>query len=301
MKPAPFDYHAPSTTDEALELLQRYGPEAKPLAGGQSLVPAMNFRLAQPGVLVDLNRITDLAGIHTGDGGSLRIGAMTRQRALERSHLVTTRAPLLAEAMPHVAHPPIRNRGTAGGSLAHADPASELPAVMTALGARFRLRSREGERWIPAADFFFGLFATALEPGELLVEIEIPAPAPRTGFAFMEIARRHGDYALAGIAARLELDPAGRCSDVRMVLFGVGEGPVSVAAAEALVRGESPSEEVFAAAAALVERALDPPGDIHATSAYRRRLAGVLTRRALARAVRRADGLTGERTGGRLD
>src|SRR2546428_2597983 len=211
MKPAPFAYHAPTGLDQALALLAEHGPEAKPLAGGQSLVAAMNFRLAQPAVLVDLNRVAGLDGIAVAPEGGLSLGAMTRQRALERDPLVARQAPLLAEAMPHVAHPQIRNRGTLGGSLAHADPAAELPAVMVALEARIRLRSRKAERWLSAEDFFVGLFATALQPGELLVEVALPPPGPRTGWAFEEVSRRHGDFALVGVAAVVQLNSDGRC------------------------------------------------------------------------------------------
>lgn len=290
MKPAPFEYHAPASLEEALALLDEHGSAAKPLAGGQSLVPAMNFRLAQPEILVDLNRIASLAGIRESPGGGLLIGAMTRQRALEREPSVAARAPLLVETLPHVAHAQIRNRGTLGGNLAHADPASELPAVAIALEARCRSVSRRGERWIKAEEFFTGLFATALLPGELLVEIEIPPPPPGAGWAFEEVARRHGDYALAGVAVRVELDAGGRCRGARAVLLGVGEGPTRAAGAERGLEGEVPTEAVVRAAAEAAAAALDPPGDIHASPAYRRHLAGVLVRRALTRAAARARG-----------
>lgn len=285
MKPAPFDYFAPETRAGALALLAKH-EDAKPLAGGQSLVPAMNFRLARPAVLVDLNRVSDLTGIHAGE--SLRIGAMTRQADLEQNRDVASFAPLVAEAIPHVAHAPIRNRGTLGGNLAHADPASELPAVMVALGARFRLQSERGDRWTNAADFFLGLFATLLEPGELLVEIEIPMPRPRTGHAFLEIARRHGDYALAGAAAAVSLDAQGRGERARLVLFGVGEGPWVATRAEGMLGGESPGPELLAGAAEAVRAEVDPPSDIHASGGYRRHLSGVLARRVLERAFERA-------------
>jgi CO/xanthine dehydrogenase FAD-binding subunit len=176
MKPPPFEYFAPATTAEALALLTQYGYEAKPLAGGQSLIPTMNFRLAQPGILIDLNPVTELAYIRPGDDGGLRIGTMTRQRQVERDPLVAGRAPLIHETMPYIAHPQIRNRGTFGGSLAHADPAAELPAVTTALNARFRARSQRGERWLPANEFFVSLFATALESDELLVAATATMP-----------------------------------------------------------------------------------------------------------------------------
>ncbi|HLL82487.1 MAG TPA: FAD binding domain-containing protein, partial [Longimicrobium sp.] len=203
MKPAPFAYHRPDSVEGALALLAEHGYDAKLLAGGQSLVPAMNFRLAAPAVLIDLNRIARLDAIGEAEGG-VRIGAMVRQRAAERSALLAERAPLIAETLPYVAHAQIRNRGTMGGSIAHADPAAELPAVMLALGARLLLRGPGGMRTVAADDFFTGLFATALEPEEMLVEIEIPTVAPGTGWAFDEISRRHGDFALAGVGASVQ-------------------------------------------------------------------------------------------------
>lgn len=294
MKPAPFDYYAPTRLDEALELLAEHGADAKPLAGGQSLVPAMNFRLAQPPVLVDLNGVAELAHLTWERDGGLRLGAMTRQRVLERDRLVADQAPLLADALPHIAHEQIRNRGTVGGSLAHADPASELPAVMVALAARFRVRSLVGERWIPAAEFFVGLFMTVLEPGELLVEIEIPSRPGRAGWGFGEVARRHGDYALAGVAAHVEVDDDGRCAEARVVLFGVGEGPtISPHVRDALL-GQQPTSTVVRTAAAAVDPDIEPSGDIHASAAYRRHLAHVLTRRALGRAFARAGAPAGD-------
>ena len=285
MKPAPFEYFAPGTRDEALTLLATL-EDAKPLAGGQSLVPAMNFRLARPAVLVDLNRIDDLAGIEVGQ--ALRIGAMTRQASLERSGDVTRLAPLVSEAMPHVAHAPIRNRGTVGGNVAHADPASELPAVMVALEARFRLQKLDGERWVPAREFFRGLFATALEPGELLVEIEVPRPRSRSGHAFLEVSRRHGDYALAGAAGTVSLDANGVCDHATLVLFGVGEGPWVATRAGDVLASAGPDEERIAEAVETVRADVDPPSDIHASRDYRRHLSGVLARRVLTRAFGRA-------------
>ncbi|MFQ5680409.1 MAG: FAD binding domain-containing protein, partial [Gemmatimonadota bacterium] len=224
MKPPPFEYFAPDTPEEALGLLVEHGYDAKPLAGGQSLIPMLNFRLASPAVLVDLNRIGSLAGIEPGEDGGLWIRAMTRQREAERSPLVAERAPLLAEAMSHVAHPQIRNRGTVGGSAAHADPAAELPAVLLALKARLRIRGAEGERVLPAAEFFAGLFTTALGPEELLVAVEIPPPAPGWGWAFEEVARRHGDYALVGVAAGVRIGEAGRCEEARLAYVNGGPG-----------------------------------------------------------------------------
>ena len=287
MKPPVFDYLRPATLGEALALLAER-PDAKPLAGGQSLIPAMNFRLARPAALVDLNRVAELAYVRAADGG-LRIGAMARQRAVERSPVVQRVTPLLAEAMPFIAHPQIRNRGTVGGSLAHADPAAELPAVMLALDARLEARSRSGTRTIPATAFFTGLFGTALAPDELLVEIALPPLPPASGTAFVEVARRHGDYALAGAAVVVTLDGRGRCRDARMALLSVGAGPVLATEAMKVCVGESPSDEMLRAAAeTAATRDIDPPSDIHASATYRRRLVAVLTRRALARAVERA-------------
>jgi CO/xanthine dehydrogenase FAD-binding subunit len=292
MKPAPFDYHRPHTLEEALALVTEYADDAKPLAGGQSLIPAMNFRLATPAVLVDLNKITELAYLREGTGGGLQIGSMTRQRALERNDLVRRIAPLIDETMPFIAHPAIRTRGTVGGSLAHADPAAELPAVMLALDARFGVRSQAGARSIAASDFYVGLFSTALEPGELLTEIEIPAQShigARHGWAFEEMSRRHGDFALVGVAALVALDDAGRCSRARIALLSVGDRPVLAERASQALEGHAPSADTIRAAAeAAATEDTDPTSDIHASSRYRRQLARVLTRRALERAFARS-------------
>ena len=284
MKPAPFAYHAPSSIDEALALLHEHGYDAKPLAGGQSLIPAMNFRLATPSVLVDLNRIAGLSSVRR-DGASLQIGAMTRHRTLERSLDVAQAAPLVRAAMPFVAHAAIRTRGTLGGSLAHADPAAELPAVMLALNATFTLASRAGSRNVPAAAFFAGLFATALEPGELLVGITVPARADRSAAAFDEVSRRHGDFALAGAAAYIEVGPDGRCDVARVGLLSLADKPVLAAEVARLLVGTRPSKEgIREAAEASARTDIDPTSDIHASSRYRRQLAAVLIRRVLERA-----------------
>ena len=288
MKPAPFEYHQPRSLDEALALLARHGGEAKPLAGGQSLIPAMNFRLSRPAVLVDLNRIAELAYVRAGDG-TVAIGAMTRQSVAERDTSIAAVAPLLRETMPFIAHPQIRNRGTIGGSLAHADPAAELPAVMVALGASYDLRGASGLRTVAATDFHTGLFSTALKTGEMLVGITIPAPPPTSGWAFEEVARRHGDFALAGVAVTVRLDAKGKCDDVRIAVVSVGDGPeLARRAAKSLV-GEVPGEKAIAEASELAgTKDIDPPGDIHASAEYRRHLTTVLTRRALTRAFARA-------------
>lgn len=300
MKPTSFEYHAPDSVEEALALLREHGWDAKALAGGQSLIPAMNFRLARPTVLVDLNRIDGLAFIRRnedegGDGGpgpgGVRIGAMTRQRAVERSELVAELAPLLTEMMPHIAHPQIRNRGTFGGSAVHADPASEIPAALLALDASCRVRGPEGERWVRAEEFFLGLFSTSLEPDELLIEIALPGPRERTGCAFREIARRQGDYALAGLATRLALDVDGRIQEARLAYLGVGGAPaLATSASAAVLIGEKPTEAVVEEAARTAGGELEPMEDMHASAAYRVRLVEVLTREALSVAVERASG-----------
>jgi carbon-monoxide dehydrogenase medium subunit len=291
MKPAPFSYARPTTLDEALTLLSEHGDEAKVLAGGQSLIPVMNFRLAQPSVVVDVNRVPGLDGLEPTAGGGLRIGALVRQSQLEREPMVVQRAPLLAAAVPWIAHPQIRNRGTVGGSISHSDPKAELPAVMTALGARYRLLRRgDGgveERWVAARDFCRGLFDTCLEADELLAEIEIPPWPAGSGAAFTEVARRHGDYAMVGLAATVRLDGDGRYADARLAFLSVGDRPRLAAAAERLL-GEAPSEALWAAAAEAARGEVRPASDVHATADYRRHLAGVLVLRALGEATARA-------------
>jgi carbon-monoxide dehydrogenase medium subunit len=291
MKPAPFEYYVPETLAAALELKAQHGDEAKFLAGGQSLIPAMNFRVAQPAILLDVNGLAELAFIRAA-AGELRLGALTRQRAAERSPLVQAHAPLLHETMPHIAHPQIRNRGTLGGSLAHADPAAELPVIAVALDGRLRAQSARGERWIPAGEFFVSLFTTALEPDEMLVEIALPAMPARTGTAFLEAARRHGDYAMLGAAAVVTLDAAGRCERARLVFLNAGEGPVDARQAAGRLAGQALGAETLAAAAAYAaEHEISPLGGIHASPEYQRHLARVLGRRALSLAAERARGV----------
>jgi carbon-monoxide dehydrogenase medium subunit len=287
MKPAPFLYHAPETVAEVLALLSEHGDEAKVLAGGQSLIPTMNFRLAQPSVLIDINRVADLEGIEVTADGTLRIGATTRQRALERSAEVAARSPLLFEAVPFVAHAQIRNRGTVGGNLAHADPRSEFPAVMLALGADLRIRGTGGERTVGATDFFRGLFATALGPQELLVGADVPPDAPGSGSAFVELSRRNGDYALAGVACRLTLRE-GRISDPRVGFLSAGDRPLLATEAMRVLEGQEPGEALFREAAEAARHDVRPIEDVHASVAYRTHLFGVITRRALERAAGRA-------------
>ena len=289
MKPPRFDYVLPRSLDEALSVLAEHGEQAKVLAGGQSLVPLLNFRLVRPGYLVDLNEIPGLDGIRV-DGGRLHIGAMTRQRAVEMSPLARERCPLMADAMPQIGHVQIRNRGTVGGSLAHADPAGELPAVVAALDGELVLRSRRGERRLTPAQFFVGYLTTAVEPDELLVEARVPVTPPRSGAAFMEVSRRHGDFALVGVAATLTLDDAGVCTACSLAVTGVGPTPVVPREAAASLVGVKPSAEAFDNVARRVAAGLTPDSDLHASGDYRKHLAGVLTRRALARAAARVEG-----------
>lgn len=287
MKPSTFDYYAPASLEEALALLTKHGSDAKPLAGGQSLIPAMSFRVLQSALLVDLNRLTTLDNIRQVNG-ELHIGAMTRQRRIERDPLVAQFAPLLRETMPYIAHPQIRNRGTLGGSLVHADPAAELPVIAIALNARLRVQSVKGERWLTARDFFLGIFTTALQPDELLVEIAFPPLPAGAGWSFMEFARRHGDYALIGVAAWIVLDDRGLCRDARLVYLNAGNGPIDAQPAAQLLRGREISDEAIEAASAAADREIDPTGNVHCTPAYQRHLARVLTRRAVWQAVERA-------------
>ncbi len=292
MKPAPFKYLAPRGLKEAVGALREFGSEAKVLAGGQSLVPLLAMRLARPSVLVDLNRLRALSFVRRSSE-EVTIGAMTRQREAERHRVVASKVPLLGEALRQIGHPQIRNRGTVGGSMAHADPSAELPAAASVLGASFLLVSERGERVVGCEEFFAGYLATALEPDELLAEIRFPVPPPGTGWAFCEVARRHGDFALVGVAVLLLPDGSGGCAGARVALTGVGAGPVRIPEAEAALSEARPGDGGGCAAAAveaasIVRGAIDPPSDIHATSDYRRQLAGVLVERAVVQAAKRA-------------
>lgn len=288
MKPAPFEYHAPTSIEETLCLLREMSGDTKLLAGGQSLVPAMNFRVVQPSTLIDLNRINELNYV-LEDGDCIRVGAMTRERTLELNPLVAEKLPLLAEAMPYVAHPQIRNRGTLGGSLANADPAAELPVLMLALNARLKVRSAELERWVDAQNFFSGMFVTDLAPHEMLVEIELTAQPARTGWSFMEVAPRTGDYALMGVAALLTLDESGKCKAAKLVYLNAGDGPVDAKQAAQILQSETPDEKLIDEAAVVAsEQEINPFGNIHASPEFQRHLANVLTKRALKQAIQRA-------------
>jgi len=291
MKPAPFEYFAPTSVDEALAHLVEFGYDAKVLAGGQSLIPMMNFRLAQPRVIVDINNIPELSFIRANGDGGLHIGAMARHNRVESASLVADRAPLIFEAMPHIATVQVRSRGTFGGSLAHADPSAELPAVCVALDGSFLLRSQRGERWIPANEFFVGLFTSVLEPDELLIEVKFPPLPARTGCALVEVARRSHDFALVGVTAVVSLDRNNTCQGARLVFFSVGEGPVEARQAGVMLENKELSAELIRAASETAAvQDIDPGSDIHASAAYRRHLAGVLARRALEQASDRARG-----------
>jgi aerobic carbon-monoxide dehydrogenase medium subunit len=286
VKPPVFEYTAAGSIDEALAELEQHGDAAKLLAGGQSLVPLLNMRLDPPERLIDLNRVAELAYV-TERAGGLAIGAMTRQRAVERSALAALHVPLLADALPWVGHFQIRNRGTVGGSLSHADPAAELPAVALCLDARFTARGPAGERTILAGTFFRNQLTTALTPTELLTEVWFPMSPRGSGSAWIELARRHGDYALVGVAAVVTL-AGDRIGEARLALTGVGDRPIRAREAETRLAGESLTPGVLAEAADAVRRAIDPGSDIHATAAYRRHIAGVLTGRAIRVAAARA-------------
>jgi CO/xanthine dehydrogenase FAD-binding subunit len=287
MKPAPFRYVAARTVEQALQLKAEHRDDARFLAGGQSLVPTMNFRLTQPAILIDINPLRELAGVRNG-GDKVCIGALTRYRNLERDPATARHLPLIHEALPHIAHPQIRNRGTIGGNLAHADPASEMSAIVVALGGRLRAQSARGERWIEASEFFVGALTTALESDEMLTEVELPAAPPRSGAAFMEVSRRRGDFALIGVACTLRLDADGRCAEARIGLCNAGDGPVFAADASASLAGREAGPVEIAEAAELVQNAIDPGGSIHASKEFQRHLARVLTTRALAVAEKRA-------------
>ena len=284
MKPPPFAYECPTEVAEAVALLAAHGADARPLAGGQSLVPLLNFRLARPAVLVDLNRIAALGQV-TVEDGALRIGAMARQAAVEADPGVARGWPLLTEAIGHIAHPQIRNRGTIGGSLAHNDPAAELPAVMLALDAQMTVQGPDSARTIPAQDFFAGTMETTLEPDELLTEVTVPAPPEGTGWGFREAARRQGDFAL--VAAAVLLQPSGGDIDARVVVTGTGDGPARVRAAEAMLAERGTDADVCEAAGDAAAQASEPADDPHAPAWYRKKLVAALTRRACCEAAMR--------------
>ncbi|MFA7438069.1 xanthine dehydrogenase family protein subunit M [Castellaniella sp.] len=282
MKPAAFEYFRPDTVDEVLELLERHEMDAKIIAGGQTLGPLLNMRLAVPGVLVDINHVAELGYRRTQPDGGLAIGALTRQSTLEDDTSLKASQPLVHEAIPHIAHRAIRNRGTVAGSLSHADPAAEWTGLVTALDADLVLKGpRSAERVLKPADFFQGILTTAIEPVELLAEIRLPAWPDGAGWSFMEVNRRHGDFALAGVLVRLGVDAAGRMQDPRMALIGMSDRPVRALEAEQVLRGAQPEDACFSEAVDVMCRHLDPMDDLHASAGYRLQAASTLMRRAL--------------------
>lgn len=290
MKPPRFDYVAPASLDEALEVLAERGEAAKVLAGGQSLMPLLGFRLASPEILVDLNGLDDLAYLRAkGDVDVLAIGAMTRHRTVERTPEVMGRAGMIADAVPLIGHTAIRNRGTVGGSIAHADPAAEWPAIALALDAEVDVARSDGVRTIGIGDLIQAQFTTTLQPDEILTEIRFRMPRPGAGSAFLEFARRHGDFALAGAAVVLSLAD-GAVADARIALMGVAATPVRALDAERLLVGAEATDELFERAAAAIDPVMSPVSDVHATADFRRHLARVMVRRALSTAGSRARG-----------
>ena len=279
MKLPDFAYEAPATLAEAVALLAEHQDEASVLAGGQSLIPLMALRLARPPVLVDINGLSELSGVSVTDG-QVTVGAMTREYVAEESETVAETVPLLAAALPLIGHEAIRSRGTIGGSLAHADPAAELPAVARALDAEFVVRSQSGERVIPAAEWFEGYLSTARRSDEILVEVRFPVAGRATGVSFQEVARRHGDFAMVGLAASLTLAD-GAISDARLAFSGIADVPVRAAAAETFLTGQEPSAQLFEEAARRATADIDPPADLHGSAKYRKKVAAALVRRGL--------------------
>lgn len=289
MKPAPFEYHAPSSIEEVLDLKSQYGDDAKFLAGGQSLVPAMNFRVVQPSILIDLNRVNELSYIRE-DKNVIRVGAMARERHLEFDSSIKKHAPLLHEAVPFIAHPQIRNRGTIGGSIVNADPAAELPVLMLALNARLKAKNKSSERWMDAKVFFAGMFTTSLTSDEVLVEIELPFSEKNTGWSFMEVAPRSGDYAMMGVATLVTLDKNKKCKSAKLVYLNAGDGPVEAFEAEKLLEGATLDDKLIESAASHAsEKEISPFGNIHASIEFQRHLANSLTKKTLKQAWQRAE------------
>jgi carbon-monoxide dehydrogenase medium subunit len=284
VKPTPYAYHAPDSLEEALAVRAELGGDSALLAGGQSLIPLLNLRLAAPAAVIDLGKVAELRGIRPADGW-ISVGAMTRQRELECSEIVLRKAPVIAESLAHVGHVTIRNRGTVGGSIAHADPAAELPAVALLLDAELVALSVRGERLIPARDFFCGVFTTALKSDELLVEVRLPEPPTGSRSAFVEIARQKGAFALAGAGALVTIDSDGTIVEARLAFIAAGATAVRAAAAEEALRGLRASEQAFREVAEVAASDLEPMSDIHGTAHYRRRIAAVAARRALVAAT----------------
>jgi carbon-monoxide dehydrogenase medium subunit len=289
MKPSPFEYFAPASVAEAIGLLERYGEEAKVLAGGQSLIPMMNFRVARPQILVDINLVKELDYIRE-EKDELIIGSLTRERAVEVSPLVQKRCPILAEAISYIGHLPIRTRGTMGGSLVHADPTAEIPVVVSALEGKMKVAGPSGERTLRAEEFFVTYLTSALEPSEILVEVRIPTLPPNTGWSFMEFSRRHGDFGIVSVAALLFMGSQGRCRKASLALGGVAPSPLRAREAEKLLSGQVITEALIMEAGVLAAQATEPESDYHASAEYRRDLAKVFTQRSLQQAWNKIKG-----------
>ena len=290
MKPIPFDYYAPTTVSEALENLADLGYNGKILAGGQSLVPAMNFRMARPAALVDINAIQELNYIHNNSDGSISIGAVSRDSQVENNPDIQRNFPLIPEVMQFIAHPQIRNRGTFCGSIAHADPAGQLPSISLVLNANFKILKKGRERWVAAEDFFMGPFTSVLEPEELLAEAVLPPLFKKTGSSYKQVARQRGGYALAAVASVVTLDDAGFCRQARMSMVSVGDTPALSHAAPRILVGQKPTAEIIQEVARTVSKSeIDPGTDLHATADYRRHLVEILVVRSLTEAFSRAN------------
>jgi carbon-monoxide dehydrogenase medium subunit/2-furoyl-CoA dehydrogenase FAD binding subunit len=287
MKPAPFDYYQAKTIDEAVELLSEYSEDSKIISGGQSLIPMLNFRLARPKVLIDISTIENRNQIEN-DAMGIRVAGTTLQRFLEQSKVVQEELPILYEATKHIGHVQIRNKGTVGGTIVHADPASELPAISLVLDAEFEIKSKENQYTVEAEDFFITYMTTALQSDEILSSIYFKKPPRNSGWGFHEIARREGDFALAGSAAVIGLDASGKCNHARIALFGVAPTPVRAKVAEEMLIGKNYSADLLKEAAEAVKQVVDPESDVHATEEYRRNASSVLTLRSLEDAFRRA-------------
>ena len=289
MIPASFDYHTPASLDEALSLLQQYGYDAKVLTGGQSLIPMMKLRLAEPEHIIDLNSIPGLSYIRETDG-TLHIGAMTRESDLEHSDLIRAKLPIMHDTGKLIADPQVRNLGTLGGNLAHGDPGNDHPATMLALNARVVATGPNGQRTIPITDFFVDFFTTALEPEDILTEIQIPLPPPGSSGAYLKLERKVGDYATVGVAAQVTLDATGRCVEAGIGLTNVSYVPLKATDAEARLRGSFLSETDLEEAGQLAAAASRPSSDLRGSEEYKRAMVRVLTKRALHRAIERARG-----------
>ena len=289
MKPVPFDYYAPSNTEEALDYLSSVGEGVKVLAGGQSLIPTMNFRMGRPTALVDLNKIAELEYIRPMKDGGLAIGTMTRDSKVEDDPVVKEKFPLVVETVRHIGHRQIRNRGTFGGAMAHADPAAQLPALAIAMKARMLVRSRKGDRWVDAEDFFIGPFTTVVEHDELLAEVILPPMDRRSGWSYDQVSRQKGGYAQAGVITVVVLNRRGQCDEVRVVIFSVDEKPILSTYANETLKGKQPDEALISdVAATIASREVQPATDIHATEDYRRHVVEVLVKRSLGQAFNRA-------------